>query len=168
MLKYPFIQQHDEKDCGAACLSMISEFYGLKLPIARCRELIKVDNHGANIYGLVTGAEKIGLEAEALEGTLEELIEGISNNEIIFPFIARIINEQMFEHFVVVYAMKRNTFVIGDPAKNKLIYVPVSQFEKQWQGQIITFSTKESFVRMNKRKDEFRKFFRFIFSQKNC
>lgn len=103
MPRYPFIQQHDEKDCGAACLSMICEFYGLKLPIARFRELIKVDSQGANIYGLVEGAGTIGLNADALEGTSEDLMEGIGNREITFPFIARIINEQMFEHFVVIY-----------------------------------------------------------------
>lgn len=49
MAKYPFVQQHDEKDCGAACLSKICEYYGLKLPIATFRDLIKVDNQGANI-----------------------------------------------------------------------------------------------------------------------
>ena len=97
MSKFPFTQQHDEKDCGAACLSMISEYYGLKLPIAKFRDLIKVDAQGANIYGLVSGADRIGLDAEALEGTLEELMEGISNGEIKFPFVARIVNEHMFE-----------------------------------------------------------------------
>ena len=58
-MKYPFTSQHDERDCGAACLSMICEYYGKKLPIARFRELIKVDNQGANIYGIVTGAKEI-------------------------------------------------------------------------------------------------------------
>lgn len=166
MAKYPFIQQHDEKDCGAACLSMISEFYGLKLPIARFRDLIKVDNQGANIYGLVTGAEKIGLNADALEGVPAELFEGISNGEISFPFIARIVNEQMFEHFVVVYEIKKDTIVIGDPGKSKIIEVPVTRFAEQWQGQIITFSKKADFEKKNGRKNGFRKFFRLLISQK--
>ncbi|MCR5213782.1 MAG: hypothetical protein K6E10_05160 [Eubacterium sp.] len=25
--KRPFVSQHDERDCGAACLSMIAEYY---------------------------------------------------------------------------------------------------------------------------------------------
>lgn len=29
MLNYPFIGQHDEKDCGAACFAMICECFGL-------------------------------------------------------------------------------------------------------------------------------------------
>ena len=43
------IRQHDEKDCGAACLSMILEYYGLKLPLATVREAIKIDKDGANM-----------------------------------------------------------------------------------------------------------------------
>lgn len=166
MPRYPFIQQHDEKDCGAACLSMICEFYGLKLPIARFRELIKVDSQGANIYGLVEGAGTIGLNADALEGTSEDLMEGIGNREITFPFIARIINEQMFEHFVVIYDINKRGVMVGDPGKNKLtkIYLPV--FLKQWQGQIITFLPNEHFERKNERAGGFRKFFRFLATQK--
>ena len=90
MRRYPFTQQHEEKDCGAACLSMVSEYYGLKLPYARFRDWIKVDEQGANIYGLVTGGEKAGFIADALEGNGEELLEGITTGEIRFPFIARI------------------------------------------------------------------------------
>lgn len=166
MSKYPFIQQHDEKDCGAACLSMISEFYGHKLPIATLRELIKVDSQGANIYGLVTGANQIGLDADALEGTPEELVDGISKNEISFPFIARIVNEQMFEHFIVVYGIKKETVIIGDPGKNKITKMPVAQFKEQWQGQIVTFLPNQNFERKNERKGSLKKFFRFVTSQK--
>lgn len=159
MSKFPFTQQHDEKDCGAACLSMISEYYGLKLPIAKFRDLIKVDAQGANIYGLVSGADRIGLDAEALEGTLEELMEGISNGEIKFPFVARIVNEHMFEHFIVVYSIKKEKAIIGDPGKNRIIKVPISQFLEQWQGQIITFIPNQNFEKRNERKGSFRKFF---------
>lgn len=105
-MRYPHVRQHDEKDCGAACLSMICEYHGLKLPITQCRDLIKVDNLGANIYGMVTGAEKIGFDSQALEGNIDDLVEGIDSDEIKFPFIARIVNEQTLEHFIVVYAKK--------------------------------------------------------------
>lgn len=165
-MKYPHIQQHDEKDCGAACLSMISEFFGLKLPIAKFRELIKVDNHGANIYGIVKGAEEIGLKAEALEGSYKELIEGISDGEISFPFIARIINEEMFEHFIVVYSIKNGTVKIGDPAKTGITKMSEEQFEKQWQKQIVTIAPGKDFSKGNHQKGSFRKFFRYITTQK--
>lgn len=127
-MKYPHIQQRDEKDCGAACLSMISEFYGLKLPIAKYRDLIKVDNQGANICGIVTGDKEIGFDAEALEGNPEELFEGIRNKEFCFPFIARIVNEYLFEHFVVVYGFIKGKAIIGDTGKIKITKMPLFVF----------------------------------------
>lgn len=166
MKKYPFIQQHDEKDCGAACLSMISEYYGRKLPIAKCRRFIKVDNQGANIYGLVTGADMIGLDAEALEGTIDELSEGITTGEIGFPFIARIINDEMFEHFIVVYGIKKGLVIVGDPGRTGISRVALEKFAEQWQGQIITFLPNQKFEKKDERKGEFRKFFRYITLQK--
>jgi len=165
-MKYPHIRQHDEKDCGAACLSMISEYHGLKLPITRFRDLIKVDNFGANIYGIVTGAKEIGLDAEALEGNADELLEGIKNGEITFPFIARIINEELFEHFIVVYAIKNGKVYIGDPAKVQITKIPLDMFFAQWQEQIITFTKDETFQKGNERKGSLKKFFKLITNQK--
>lgn len=166
MGKYPFTQQHEEKDCGAACLSMISEYYGLKLPYAHFREWIKVDNQGANIYGLVTGAKKAGFVADALEGTEEELVEGITKGEIKFPFIARIVDEYLFEHFIVIYAVKKGKVIVGNPAKNRISSIPTAQFMQQWQGEIITFCPGDDFQKKNERKGTFKKFFTYILSQK--
>lgn len=166
IMKYPHINQHDERDCGAACLSMISRYYGLKLPIAKFRSLIKVDNQGANVYGVVMGAKSIGLDAEALEGSLEELGEGIESSEIKFPFIARIVNENMFEHFIVVYNIKNGNAIIGDPGKNRITKMPLEQFFSQWQGQIITFSPNENFEKKNECKGSMSKYFKFITRQK--
>ena len=100
------IRQHDQRDCGAACLSMIAAHYGLKLPISRCRELTKTDRSGTNLYGLVSGAESIALRAEALSGSPDELLAGISGGEIAFPFIAHIVSEDAMLHYVVVYGLK--------------------------------------------------------------
>ena len=138
-MKYPHIKQHDEKDCGDACLSMISEFYGLELSIAKFRSLIHVDNQGANIYGIVNGSKKIGFHADALEGDPKELMNGIKNGEIKFPFISRIVNEDMFYHFIVIYGIKKDKLIVGDPAKEHIIKIPLENFINQWQGQIIVF-----------------------------
>ena len=165
-MKYPHIRQHDEKDCGAACLSMICEYYGLKLPIARFRELIKVDNLGSNIYGILKGAEKIGLNGDPLEGNPDELMKGVSDKEVTFPFIARIINEEMYEHFVVVYGIKKNKVYIGDPAKTGIIKLPIEYFFQQWQQQIIVLNPNSNFKKENKRKGALKKFSKLITNQK--
>jgi ATP-binding cassette subfamily B protein len=165
-MKYPHISQHEERDCGAACLSMISRYYGLKLPIAKFRSLIKVDNQGANIYGIVEGAKSVGLDAEALAGSVEELCDGIKDSKIKFPFIARIVNENMFEHFIVVYNMKNGNVIIGDPGKNRITKMPLEHFFSQWQGQIITFTPNDNFEKKNECKGAMSKYFKFITTQK--
>ncbi|MDE6312056.1 MAG: peptidase domain-containing ABC transporter [Lachnospiraceae bacterium] len=165
-MKYPHITQHDERDCGAACLSMISRYYGLKLPIARFRSLIKVDNQGANVYGIVTGARSLGMDADGLEGSPDELLEGIQQGEIVFPFIARVLNENKFEHFVVVYQMKNGNVVIGDPGKDRITKMPMEEFFSYWQGQIVIFSPNEKFEKKNECKGTMSRYFRFITRQK--
>lgn len=166
MKKLSHIQQHDEKDCGAACLSMICEYFGAKFTLARLRELIKVDSQGANIYGLVQGASQLGLDALPLQGSAEEFVEGIENKEIGFPFIARIVNEDMFEHFIVVYGIKKGKFIVGDPGKNRIIKMSAQTFFEQWQGQLVTFSKRDDFQEVNERKGTLRKYFKFILAQK--
>lgn len=165
-MKYPFVQQHDEKDCGAACLSMICEYYGKKLQLAKLRELIKVDNQGANIYGIVTGAEALGLHADALEGDRGELLDGIKTGEVKLPFIARIINEYGYEHFIVVYKISDKKVKVGDPGKSSTSYMKTDSFFSQWQGHIITFEPDKSFAPCNERKGTYSKYARFITSQK--
>lgn len=54
-MKYTCIKQHDITDCAAACLTIISRQYGLKLPISRIREIAGTDKMGTNAYGVVQG-----------------------------------------------------------------------------------------------------------------
>lgn len=166
MTKFPHLQQQDEKDCGAACLAMVSSFYGHKIGIARTRSLIKTDGQGANIYGIIEGAKQLGFECDALEGDLDELFDGIKNAEISFPFIARIITGEGFEHFIVVYGIKNDKFIIGDPGEIRIIKLDKRDFARQWLSQIITFSPAESFERKDETKGLLKKFFRYVLKQK--
>lgn len=164
-MKIPIVKQHDQKDCGAACLSMVSRFFGLKLPLVKCRELIKVDNDGSNMFGLIQGAADIGLDAEALEGSVEELLTELSSGTIKPPFIARIISEEMFEHFVVVYKITDKKVIAGDPAKGKVSY-PIELFKEIWTGHIVSFTKTANFKKGNFVKGSYKKFTDLIVNQK--
>jgi len=164
-MKTPIIKQHDQKDCGAACLSMIARFYGLKLPLVKCRELIKVDNDGANLFALMQGASQIGLSADALEGTYEELQEELTSKNIKFPFIARIISEEMFEHYIVVYKITSKGVIAGDPAKGKVCY-PIELFKEIWTGHIVSFAKTPTFKKGDETKGSLKKFIKLVTNQK--
>lgn len=158
------ILQHDERDCGAACLSMIAENYGLRLPTCQYRELTKTDRNGTNLYGIVDGAEKIGLKAEGLSGSPDELIEGISNSEICFPFIAHTVSEGTMLHYVVVYGLKHGRFLIADPGKGKR-KMSLEQFFSCWTGHIVTFEKSIGFQKKNETVGRFYQFFRLLKGQ---
>lgn len=108
------IKQHDERDCGATCLSMIANYYGLHYPISKYRELTKTDQNGVTLYGLCDAAQKIGFKSEALCGEINELINGIQKGEVKLPFIAFVINEDNMQHFVVVFEVIIDDFYTSD------------------------------------------------------
>ena len=119
MKKMHLIRQHDEKDCGAACLSMILEYYGLKLPMAVIRDAIQVDQNGANIYGMLEGASRFGLKGDARGGSAEDVWEVLSGYDFSDPVIIRVLNRGVYEHYVVVSDFKGNKLQICDPDMGK-------------------------------------------------
>lgn len=159
-----FVRQHDQRDCGAACLSAIARFYGLRYPLAKFREWTKTDKSGTNIYGLVDAASKIHLRAEALSGTPEELLSGIHNGEINFPFIAHIVSENTMLHFVVVYGIKNGCALLGDPAKGKY-HLSLDDFFRRWTGYLVNFEKTKEFCPGNYETGSFRKFLSLLKGQ---
>lgn len=159
------IRQHDKRDCGAACLAMVAGHYGLKLPISRCRELTKTDRSGTNLYGLVTGAEQIGLRAEGMSGTWEELMQGIADGEVRFPFVAHTISDGAMQHYVVVYGFRRGRLLIADPDGGKRLRLTGEEFVRRWTGYIAAFMPTDRFRRGNERKGSFARFFALLRGQ---
>ena len=144
MNRLVLIKQHDEKDCGAACLSMILNYYGKKLSLAVLREAIKVDQYGANIDGILKGAKKYGLSGCAFKGNANAVWKAIKTGEAVMPAIIRIINDFDYEHYVVVNGIKGNNLIVYDPDTEKS-----SNFKKE-----------------NMKKGNFSIFFSMIFRQK--
>lgn len=158
------ILQHDERDCGAACLAMIAAHYQLFLPISRCRELSKTDRTGTNLYGLTDGAKQIGLDADALSGSPDDLTAGIQSGEIPFPFIAHTVSEDAMLHYIVVFGQKNGAFIVGDPGRGKLVLSPDAFFER-WTGYVVTFRKTDAFQTGNYTRGGFVKFFRLLQGQ---
>ena len=144
------IKQHDENDCGAACLASIARYYGYKEELARIREITKTDRMGCNIYGLVDGAEKIGLKAEALQGSFDEL-KTESEKEGVLPAIALIRTEDSLMHFVVVISIGKK-IKIGDPAKG-IRKMSIEEFNERWTGYLVLFDKSDNFEKKKKKND---------------
>ena len=67
MNKFKCILQNDETDCGPACLAAIFREYGLKVTIAKIRDIAGTDRQGTSAYGLVKVIEHFGFQQKLLK-----------------------------------------------------------------------------------------------------
>lgn len=140
MGEYPHYIQHGIRECGVTCLSMIAKYYGLNLSMKQARELVAVNQKGTNMYELTQAAKRIGLEAESLEGSQADLLEGVRNAEFDVPFVARVGVKIGYEHYIVVWKIEKGKVIIGDPGWFRTRQISLDKFFRIWLGQIITFS----------------------------
>ncbi len=151
MVRIKKVLQHDETDCGAACISIILQYYGKSVPLRRIRSAAGTDSVGTSGYGIVKGAEKFGLSCKGLMSPEKDKI-----HDIPLPSIFHI--KQKFDHYVVVYKVTKKYVYISDPGegfrKEKLedflswwsgvffILFPTSNFEKgnENRGLLLRFA----------------------------
>ncbi len=118
--KRPFVAQHDQMDCGAACMSMVARFFGRRINLPTFRALLHVTREGASLFSLKKAAEHVGLEAIGVQARYEDL------GSYLVPFIA--LTEY---HFVVVYRVGPEEIVIGDPARG-IVTLRAGEFAGEW------------------------------------
>jgi ATP-binding cassette, subfamily C, bacterial len=108
-MKYQFLRQHSEEDCGAACLATIAKHYGRSLTLNHIREVVGTGQFGTTLLGLKRGAETLGFNARPVK-TSSELLNRI--NEAPLPAIIH----WKGNHWVVLYGRKGGKCVVADPA----------------------------------------------------
>jgi HlyB family type I secretion system ABC transporter len=121
--KYPHVFQQTMMDCGAACLAMISLFYGKRPSLNRLRELCQVSAYGTSMMALAEGCERLGFITQGLQANYEGL------QEIKLPCICFYSGN----HFVTLYEINQKEALIGDPAEG-IIVVPRGVFEYRYSG----------------------------------
>lgn len=121
----PVVLQHDEMDCGAACLATVAEFYGRKIGIPRYRSLVHVTREGASLAALKRAAELTGMRSIGVMSGLNGL------RDVRAPLIAL-----MQYHFVVVWEIKDDVVVAMDPARG-LLEIPHDKFKQEWSGNAL-------------------------------
>lgn len=128
-MKYAVVMQHSETDCGAACLGTIAQHYGTRLSLNRLRELVGTGQQGTTLLGLQRGAMALGFNARSVKASpaiLQRLAEA--------PLPA-ILHWQGY-HWVVLYGMHKQTYVIADPAMG-IRYLSEQELQEQWTDWIM-------------------------------
>lgn len=107
----PVVHQTESSECGLACLSMICGHYGKNIDLISLRRQFNLSARGTSLSGIKGMAEELGMLTRALSLELHEL------GGLQVPCILH----WNFNHFVVLVRVKRNRFVLHDPARGRRI-----------------------------------------------
>ena len=150
------VKQRDITDCGAACLASVAQHYGLKMPVARIRQLAGTDKKGTNVLGIIEAAGKMGLLAKGVRGEWDSLFK------IPKPSIAHIIVKEKLHHFVVLINASDKYIEVMDPADGSINKMSHEEFKKQWTGVLILIAPGDKFSAGDKRTSSTTWFWKLI------
>lgn len=122
MAAFPLYRQFDERDCGPACLRMISKFYGRSFTLETLREICHINKYGTSLLSLSDGAEEIGFRTLSSKISKAKLYA-----KALLPCIA-FVNDN---HFVVIYKISSGKVHIADPGKGQY-KLSKAKFEEMW------------------------------------
>lgn len=144
MSKIKRVLQHDETDCGAACISIILKYYGKTVPLRRIRTACGTDSVGTSGYGIVKGTERFGLSSKGLMSPEKDKI-----SDIPLPAIFHV--REKVEHYVVVYRISKKYVFISDPADG-LRKMPLEDFMAWWTGVFFIIFPSGDFEKGNENR----------------
>ncbi|MEM1255593.1 MAG: peptidase domain-containing ABC transporter [Cyanobacteria bacterium P01_H01_bin.21] len=144
-MKYSFVSQPTEEDCGIACIAMISRHYGQKFTLSRIRELVGTGQLGSSLLGLQQGAEALGFQARSGQAT-----DDIFNRIHRLPLPA--IMHWGKERWVVFYGKEQNKYVVADPGEG-VRYLSADDIKHNWgDGAMLLLVPDEAFYRLSSDK----------------
>src|SRR5881398_1308677 len=132
--KIDHVMQIDEMDCGAASLAMVCRHFGLKVSLARIRQLCHTATDGTSLKALSRAATELGLAARALKISLRNLS--------LMPLPAIVHWEG--NHWIVLYDVDEQFVRVADPARS-LRKLPRREFEVKWTGYAALFDYTPAF-----------------------
>jgi len=133
--KYPVVRQAQITDCGPACLLSILRFYGGRTYLDKIRMMCHTDHKGSRLYDLKTTAELLGLQGSAYKYDKDQY----PGKE--YPAILHFLTHENLDHFVVLYAINKEKFLIGDPAKG-LYWLNKESLDQYWQSRVLLILKK--------------------------
>ena len=135
-MKHQCILQHNEEDCGAACLASVAKHYKRTLSLNQAREAVGTGQLGTTMLGLRRGAEALGLNARAVR-TSPELLARMS--EVPLPAI---IHWKGY-HWVVLYGQRGKKYVIADPGVG-IRYLSKQELLEGWTDWVMLLVQPDS------------------------
>lgn len=153
-MRYKIVLQHNEEDCGAACVATIAKHYGRSFTLNRVREVVGTGVQGTTLVGLRRGAENLGFHARQVRAT-PQLIDKL--HEAPLPAI---IHWKGY-HWVVLYGKKGQKYVIADPAVG-IRYISREELLTGWANCIMLLLVPDEIHFYQQQSDKIGGFGRFL------
>lgn len=125
--------QHDENDCGLACILTTCKFLKIHVDEMTLRKNIFLGNDGLSLYGITETFHSLGVETLAVEGDDIELYALLSENEK--PILV-MINENNESHYVVLYKGTSHHVFLWDPNIGKRV-ITKEDFSGIWSNYAV-------------------------------
>ncbi len=127
-----FIKQHDQSDCGVACLLSVLQYHDGQNSLENLRELSGTTKQGTTVLGLYQAANQLGFKADAYEAELKDLRESEHLS------ILHVIIDNRLQHYVLYYGFERGKYIIGDPARGIVEYTE-EELKKIWKSKALLY-----------------------------
>ncbi len=146
--KYPHVFQNDSMDCGPACLTMISKYYGKNTSIQFWRERVFTNQEGTSLFDLAKTTERNGFISHGI---------GVDHlREIEASYLPCIALRKY--HYLVIYELRQDTVLLGDPAVG-IYEMKLSEFEEGFEKALLVLKPNEDFSKLPTSKQGFSHYF---------
>jgi len=142
--RLPHVYQLDEMDCGAACLAMVTRYFGKAVSLPWIRELVHTSTDGTSLLGIARGAEELGLSVRTVRASKSKL------DRLPLPAVVH----WEGNHWVVLYDVDGRNVRVGDPARG-VRKVPRQEFDEKWTGYAALLDRTPAFESVAERKPSY-------------
>lgn len=144
--QFPFLKQHDQSDCGAACLGMVCKYYKMPIGLNRLRDMANVSRYGTSMAALAEAAETLGFLTRGVRTGYEKLM----HTEL--PAILH----WKGNHFVVLFKTAKDQVRIADPAVG-IRKLSRKEFEAEWTGVALLIEYTDQVAENEPSREKIRK-----------
>ncbi len=151
LFRFPFLKQHDQSDCGAACLGMICKYYKMPIGLNRLRDMSNVSRYGTSMGALAEAAETIGFVTRGVRTGYEALMR---------TELPAILHWEG-NHFVVLYQINKKEVKIADPGVG-IRKLSRAEFEKGWTNRVLLLDYTDQVAENEPSQSSFKRFFPLV------